>query len=267
VARAPLRGDRAPGGAAALTPVARRRALARYRSIDDALVEQTIERLRDRIDERFPASGLGRVSAELLSLAREASERAAYARRPHWPTRIGVGIAIAAMVAVVAAAVVAATRLPAEVRGLAELVQASEAALSDLVFLGATIVFLVTLEGRIKRQRVLRWLYQLRSVAHIVDMHQLTKDPERLLSPLPALPDTASSPARTLTAPELGRYLDYCSELLALTSKVAATVVQHFTDPVVLQAVNEIETLCSGLSGKVWQKITLLERATSRVDG
>ena len=59
--------------------------------------------------------------------------------------------------------------MAAEVRGLAELVQASEAALSDLVFLGATVVFLVTLEGRIKRQRVLRWLYQLRSVAHIVD--------------------------------------------------------------------------------------------------
>ena len=243
----------------------RRPTPARYRAIDDALVEQTIERLRDRINERFPGSGLGRVSVELLALAREAAERAAYARRPHWPTRVGVGVAIAAMVAVVVVAVVAALRLPAGVGRLSDLLQATDAALSELVFLGATILFLVTIEGRIKRQRVLRWLYQLRSVAHIVDMHQLTKDPERLLSPQPALPDTASSPARTLSAPELGRYLDYCSELLSLTSKVAALVVQHFTDPVVLQAVNEIETLCTGLSGKVWQKITLLERASSRV--
>ena len=31
--------------------------------------------------------------------------------------------------------------------------------------------------------------------------------------------------------------------------------------------VNEIETLCTGLSGKGWQKITLLERATARADG
>jgi hypothetical protein len=98
-------------------------------------------------------------------------------------------------------------------------------------------------------------------VAHIVDMHQLTKDPERLMSPQP---DTASSPVRTMTAPEIGRYLDYCSELLSLTSKVAALVVQQLTDPVVLAAVNEIEVLCTGLSGKVWQKITLLERVTSR---
>ena len=65
-----------------------------------------------------------------------------------------------------------------------------------------------------------------------------------------------------MTAPELGRYLDYCSEMLSLTSKVAASFVQSLSDPVVLSTVNEIETLATGLSGKIWQKITLLERAT-----
>ncbi len=38
--------------------------------------------------------------------------------------------------------------------------------------------------------------------------------------------------------------------------------VQNFNDPVVLSTVNEIETLATGLSGKIWQKITLLERVT-----
>ena len=79
-------------------------------------------------------------------------------------------------------------------------------------------------------------------------------------------PDTPSSPPRPMTTSELGRYLDYCSELLSLTSKIAATFVQGFDDPVVLGAVNEIETLATGLSGKVWQKITLLERAVARED-
>ena len=71
---------------------------------------------------------------------------------------------------------------------------------------------------------------------------------------------TASSPERDLTAPELGRYLDYCSELLSLISKVAALHVQRFNDPHTLAAVNDLESLTSGLSGKIWQKITLLER-------
>lgn len=70
-----------------------------------------------------------------------------------------------------------------------------------------------------------------------------------------------------MSAPELGRYLDYCSEMLSLTSKIAASFVGHFDDPVVLTTVNEIETLVTGLSGKIWQKITLLERAMARQPG
>ena len=63
-----------------------------------------------------------------------------------------------------------------------------------------------------------------------------------------------------MTPPELGRYLDYCSELLSVTSKLAALLVQYFNDEVLLGAVNEIETLTTGLSGKIWQKIRLLDR-------
>ena len=62
----------------------------------------------------------------------------------------------------------------------------------------------------------------------------------------------------TMTGGELGRYLDYCSELLSVTGKVAALFMQHVGDSVVLQSVNEIEDLTSGLSRKIWQKITLL---------
>ena len=69
-----------------------------------------------------------------------------------------------------------------------------------------------------------------------------------------------SSYIHNATAPELGRYLDYCSELLSLISKVAALHVQRFNDPHTLAAVNDLESLTSGLSGKIWQKITLLER-------
>jgi hypothetical protein len=92
-------------------------------------------------------------------------------------------------------------------------------------------------------------------------MHQLTKDPEqRLTRP----PPTAASPVRTMTRVELGRYLDYCSEMLSVTSKIAALFVERFDDPVTLAAVNEIESLTAGLSRKIWQKISmLLDRADS----
>ena len=63
-----------------------------------------------------------------------------------------------------------------------------------------------------------------------------------------------------MTAQELTRYLDYCTELLALISKVAALYVQHFDDHVTLASVDEVENLASGLSRKIWQKIMILDR-------
>ncbi|HEU0051837.1 MAG TPA: hypothetical protein VFQ39_01625, partial [Longimicrobium sp.] len=140
---------------------------------------------------------------------------------------------------------------------VADFLQAVEAGLNDVVLIGAAIFFLVTVEARIKRRRALGFLRELRAVAHIVDMHQLTKDPGAAVQ---VGSNTPSSPRRTLTPYELSRYLDYCSEMLALDSKLAALYAQNFDDPVVLAAVDEVETLCTGLSGKIWQKLVILNR-------
>ena len=106
-----------------------------------------------------------------------------------------------------------------DVDGLGSMLQAIESAAQDVIFLGVAIFFLLTIEGRLKRRVALRDLRQLRAVVHIVDMHQLTKDPEHLLAPAMRTP---SSPERQFTRFELSRYLDYCTELLSLSSKLAA---------------------------------------------
>jgi hypothetical protein len=151
-------------------------------------------------------------------------------------------------------------RLPFRLQSFPELVQAIESGVNDLVFIGIALFFLVTVEARIKRHRALKAIHELRAIAHIIDMHQLTKDPDNVLG---RGPDTASSPKRSLTAFELTRYLDYCSELLSISSKVAALYVQQFDDPVTLSAVNDVEELTNGLSRKIWQKIIILERIVS----
>jgi len=89
-------------------------------------------------------------------------------------------------------------------------------------------------------------------------MHQLTKDPAYLLAPPN---DTAHSPKRMMTPYELTRYLDYCSELLSIVSKLAALHAQYLSDPVVLNAVNDVEQLAHGLASKIWQKIMILDIA------
>lgn len=229
-----------------------------YRTLDDAQIRATITRLHARIQERFPGSGLGKLTAELGAIAEEATENVAYLARPHWPIRLGAGVLVAGLLAVVVAAALS-IGAPTRIDGWAQAVQMVESAINDVVFIGVAIFFLMSVETRAKRRRALEALHQLRSVVHIVDMHQLTKDPDRLLS---EQADTASSPTRTLSPGELGRYLDYCSELLSLASKVAALYMERLNDPVVLAAVNEVETLAGGLSNKIWQKITLLDQRT-----
>jgi hypothetical protein len=218
----------------------------------------TAERLEQRNRDRFPESGLCRVGAQMIEVARDGETRLDRLSRPIWPVRIVTGILCLAAVALGILAVVFPLWMSPEVGNRADVIQAILAVLDEIVLLGVAILFLLGREGRIKRSVALRALYELRSMAHIIDMHQLTKDPEVVLHEDPARP---SSPGRTMTRFELGRYLDYCSEMLSLTSKMAALHLQDLRDPVVLGAVRDVESLAGTLQNKIWQKKQILEIA------
>jgi len=142
-----------------------------------------------------------------------------------------------------------------------QLLEGIDAGISSLVFLGGAIYFMITLERRIRRRRVLAAIAELRSQAHLIDMHQLDKDPERSFG---EYQQTASSPKQPLSPFLLGRYLDYCSEMLSLISKVCVIYGQDFDDEVVLDTVDDIEDLASGMSRRIWQKIMLLDSLEAR---
>jgi hypothetical protein len=226
-----------------------------YRRLDPEHIAATIDALRRRVERRFPHSGLARVVVELDRIAEQARQRAAWIARPI----LGLRLAVAALVGVIllglASTTVVLLRLPRESLQLIEVVQAVESGINEAVFVAAAIFFLVTIETRIKRRRALAAIHELRAIAHVIDMHQLTKDPEWVLG---QGEETGVLPRRTMNRFELRRYLDYCSEMLSLTGKVAALYVQRFDDGVALQAVNEVEDLTTGLSRKIWQKLMIL---------
>lgn len=234
-----------------------------YRSLDSEKIVATIGTLGKRIDERFPESGLGKVCRELLAVAAESQERSAWIARPHRSLRFVTWLLVI-LIALALAAVLASAAWPRGGFDLIALVQVSEAGLNVTILLGAAVLFLATVEVRIKRGRALKAIHELRALAHVIDMHQLTKDPERLLARENLTP---SSPKQNLRAPELIRYLDYCSEMLSLIGKLAALYVQKFDDPVALAAVNEVEDLTTGLSRKIWQKIMILNAFLAEESG
>ena len=218
---------------------------------------ETIERLARRIDERFPGSGLSNLGQQLHLIATETKDNLDEIERPIWTLRIATGFVACVVLFGLGAAIYGlAMALPGGEVSAVDAVQLVESGIQDIVFAGFAVVFLVTAEDRRKRRRALGFLRELRAVAHIVDMHQLTKDPDQLID---AVRSTDSSPERTLTRDELGRYLDYCTEMLSLTSKLAALYAARFSDSVVLQAVDEVETLTTALASKMWQKIMMLD--------
>lgn len=226
-----------------------------YRKLDADRIVATVERLRDRVHERFPDSNLGRVSEEFVQVARQAALRAVWLSRPNYWLRLSAGGLSVALLTIILG-IIRVLKISPQVDRLTELFQAVDAALNTLILLAGAIYFLLSLEKRLKRRHALAQIHELRSLAHVVDMHQLTKDPEVLRT---GGSGTTSSPARTLTQFELSRYLSYCSELLALMGKVAALQVQDYDDPVVLSAVDQIEDLTTALANKVWQKIMILD--------
>jgi hypothetical protein len=226
--------------------------------LDAEQICRTSEQLQRRIGERFPGSGLLRVAGQLVELASRAKATTEWIGRPNTVLRISSYVVVGAMLVSLALLLAESIRVGgAEKRlGLGELVQISEATMNGLVLLGAAVWFFVSFETRFKRGRVLKALQSLRTLAHLIDVHQLTKDPDVLDGDARR---TASSPSHDLTPFELGRYLDYCTEMLSLSGKIAALYSEGFDDPAALDAVTDLEGLTNALQHKIWQKIVLLE--------
>lgn len=227
----------------------------RHSELQGRHIIETIQRLERRISQRFPGSGLSQVSARLGELAGQSGAEIERVRRPLWLARAGAILGVICIVILSEEIIRLGMPGSYEIGSLSDFLQASEAGVNLAILLAIGVFFMISLERRFKRHAALVSLYRLRSIIHIVDMHQLTKDPEFVAARGATTPD---SPTRTFTRFELSRYLDYCSEMFSLTSKVAALYAQHLHDGVVLAAVNEIETLAASLSHKIWQKIMIL---------
>jgi hypothetical protein len=232
-----------------------------YRNLASQKIADTLTTLAQRIGERFPGSGLLQVCRELIVMAEQTSERADKIARPNVPLIAGIWLLLLLAAGTIVWLLGKATQLEASTE-LTNVMQGVDAGVSLLIVLGGAAFYLSSLESRWRRRAVLKALHEFRSIAHVIDMHQLTKDPSALGGPR-----TSSSPDREMTRFELVRYLSYCSEMLSLASKSAAVYAEKIGDPAVVDAVGDIERLTTNLSQKIWQKITLVETEIDDVRG
>jgi hypothetical protein len=223
------------------------------RRLKDDKILETVERLEKRIEERFPGSGLSGVAEQLVAVTRDSLERAKSIRRPDYAVRLGLVLVVLLALGGVGWHFYTSPSLKV---GVQELTSFLDATKGYGVYLIAAAAFLITLEIRIKRRRALRAVHELRGMAHLIDMHQLNKDPERIGSKDAPLMESG----KPMTFEEVNRYLHYCTELLAILNKIGQLYVQDFPDPTAEAAVDNCDRLANGLSSKIWQKIMILDR-------
>ena len=225
-----------------------------YLILDPAHILKTLYALEARISERFPGSGLAKVCSELIGVTEESGTRIAALSRPYVGLRFAV-ISILAAGAATLAYVGSIIQVKGDAENLYGVMQGIDSAFNIIVLMGAGLLFLSTLEARWKRQQAMQHLHELRSIIHVIDMHQLPKDPSAARPPTVA---TLGGPQRAMTPFELARYLDYCSEMLSLAAKVAALYAQSTKDPIVVETASDLGQITANLSSKIWQKITIL---------
>lgn len=226
-----------------------------YQTLNEDAIVRTVSALERRVMERFPNRGLAQTAAHLLVLSERSAREARSLGRPGWLPRL---IALLTVIGGIGALYFLGRLLPPLQQNdlnLSELAQGLDAVFNILVISGLVVAFMIGLEARFKRRKALGGLYRLRALSHVIDMHQLTKDPASIVGN----ERTESSPARDLSHTQLLRYLDYCAEMLAMIGKLAALYAQHFPDATVISAVNDVETLTTNLSRKIWQKIVIVQ--------
>ncbi len=226
--------------------------------LESSYVADTVGRLEARIRARFPDRRLGDVARDLRGAVPQIHEGFKRSKERRGRLRLFSRAASLAIVVGTAAALVLALWDPVTKGTDSSFDWATivESTANDVVFASIAVFFLWAMPERLERRTLLNLLHRLRSLAHVVDMHQLDKDPEQARTDYH--PTSVSPERRIMNAEELHHYFDYCSELVSLIAKTAALCAERTSDPVVLDMVSNLENLAAQMSQKIWQKISLL---------
>jgi len=224
--------------------------------IDSKLLEETLTTLHCRIEERFPKSGLGKVCEDIIKILNKTNEQIKWISKPHFIIRLSLSLIL--LTSLVGLFFLVKNTNYNLSNSIDSIVTVSEAFFNIVFILGAGIFYLISTETRYKRKKAINSINQLRSLLHVVDMYQLSKDPNMVDM---KNYNTMNSPTRVLTRFELFRYLNYCSETIVIISKISTIYAQSFDDDIIIKSVNDIEILSTGLNQKIWQKINILQNS------
>lgn len=221
----------------------------------------SLAQLAQRIEERFPNSGLLQLTQEIQSEVKGIPD--SFVVISQSPRAFGffkflvIALVIGAIAGMVSQIEMTQDFWTAGVfsQVLASLVQLA-------VYVGILILFVFTFEKKVKTKKALACMNAYREFAHLIDLHQLAKDPTTFLK---NYQPSSASRKNDLGKFLMSRYLAYCNELLSFLGKATALYVHQFPFEPLMSAADQIEDLTTGLSIRIWQKNSVLIQ--DKIDG
>jgi len=214
------------------------------RTLEAKKLIATTKELCSWINTEFPNAHLTNVANEVNLVAQEAVKKAENIRSANLWLRLGIGLILGGT------AIAFVHQL--WVHPLKEVLHFIDMTKGVGMYAIAFIIFLATLEIRWKRRNCILAVHELRSLAHIIDMHQLSKDP---------VIEKFRRNSQEQFRNKVESYLHACIALLALVSKIGQLYIDYFPDPTATSAVNDFEETANGLAMKIWSKLINLQQA------
>lgn len=222
-----------------------------------AFVGETASRLVERIQQRFGDDPLTDIARQVLDVAKMSEKRIARALRVGffirmltWPLVLAAGVGIAWWVK--------SLNLTLRVNDAGDLAQSLDSVFQLLLVLGAGGWFLLSIGTKAQRRSLFKALQELHALTQVIDLVQLDKDPDRLHFSSDQRTPTSPTLGKANTAFLLGRYLDYCSELLSVLSKIACLYRERVSDEAVLSRLGDFDRLSNQLRANIGSKMGLI---------
>ena len=233
-------------------------------SLQAEKIEKAISELEQGIHEILPGRKIGDVCHELREVAREAHTKSLRNKSSSFTrNKLLKLFLIAALILIVTSLITFGlsyflreilTSLGRNI-GIEEGLQMTDTAITLLLPSIAYIFYRLKDNIKTYRTEVLNDLHKLRMLSHIIDVKQLNKTPDWI-----DWKEEKNKHDRKLNARQIAFYLEFCSQMQSLIGKIAVLYIRDVNDPALITAVNEIETLTTGLSRKTWQKLMLMQK-------
>jgi hypothetical protein len=210
--------------------------------LDPERIILTADKLAINVEQALPQTTLAGLAKDLAQIARETDQRVKHAARPIYTIRL---LSLLAVAGGIAAPLYLLGHLSAkwEFETVTDLFEAADAGFNLILLLAGALWFLFTLESRIKRNRVLEFIGELREFTHVIDVTQLYYTPDLYAS------DGQDSPSRFDYT-----YLFFCTQMLGVITNLAALYTRSAPSDSIWRAASEVETLANAIATKLVSK-------------